>query len=145
MFQARVFMSALSSSARALAIFNFCLCLLALIPVIFAFLVFFTTPSLRQSQQNYLFISFLTTALLYIFLGMIFSGHNAIYNNFELLIQNCAVYGLINQFCATMEVYSLAALAIERYFAIVRQRRLTKNEIIGLIGFGWIDCLVLAS
>jgi hypothetical protein len=128
-----------SDAVRATAIFKTILSCIALIPLITAFLVFFTTPSLLKSHQNYLFISLLSSVLICLGVGTVNFAYVAIHNEAGILDGiGCIIDGFVCHFCGGMELYSLAALAIERYFAIVKERALSKKQIVYLISFGWI-------
>jgi hypothetical protein len=134
-----------SSFVRAVASVNFALYPIFLIPILIAFSVFTTNSSLRKTQQNYLFFNLLVNSFMFISINSIFVGYAVIQNHSGLLEgPGCIISGFINQFCTPMELYILTTLAIERYFAIVHQRTLSKKTILCMIVFGWIECIFLA-
>ncbi len=80
--------------------------------------------------------------ILLVFGVIYFAGYQMVIKNSNILeIQwVCYFQGYIIAFFPAMEVYILMCIALERYFAIKRQRPLSRHRIIGLLVFGY--CLL---
>jgi hypothetical protein len=123
----------------------FILTLISFIAILFAFVVFFTTPVLRNAQQNYLFLSLLATWLCMVVNVAFTQGYSTITNSWIFLSgYGCTVTGFINQMACGLEIYSLMCLAIERYYAIIRGKALLKKDILIMVTVGWITQPFLA-
>ncbi len=87
----------------------------------------------------------MTTGLIFMASQLVLVGHASIYNEVGLLDGiGCDFNGFTNQLSGSMELYILAALAIERYFAIVKGKPLSKHQILYMIAFGWIESLLVS-
>ncbi len=121
---------------------------------IIAIICFFTTllaivayfrSNIRYTYQNLLLLNLLINAMIFSLTIIIFNGHGAVMGNSNILMGlGCSIDAFLNLFCCFLEIYTLMCTALERYFAIVKLKPLTLNQIIGLLVFGWIECGLLA-
>jgi hypothetical protein len=124
---------------------SFSLSIIAILSIMFALAVFFMTPALRTAQSNYLLLSLLATCLVLSVSFVILDGILIMDGSWIFLSgMGCLSTGFLNQMCLILEVYTLMCMAVERYFAVVRERPLSKSEILLMVVFGWIGCAFLA-
>jgi hypothetical protein len=121
--------------------FNSIIALISTCSTILAILAYFKSLTIRQAYQNLLLLNLLINSIIFSVNQMVFYGQMAIVKNPSILTIGwaCSLNGLINFFCAGMELYALMCIGIERYFAIKKQKPLSRNQIIGLLVFGWIE------
>jgi hypothetical protein len=119
--------------------------IISFLTTVFAIVAYFKSPTIRQAYQNLLLLNLLFNALIFSISAATFNGYGSIMGNSNILMGlGCSINGFLNVFCCCMEIYSLMGIALERYFAIVKQTPLNFNQIIGLLVFGWIECGLLA-
>jgi hypothetical protein len=127
--------------------FQFIIHIIGFFATLLAITVYFRSSSIRKSHQNLLFLNLLVNSFIYIVFGSsIFSGYGAIMKNSNILdIQwVCYFNGIILTLCCLMELYTLTCIASERYFMIVKEKPLSRNQIIGLLVFGYCSLGVMS-
>jgi hypothetical protein len=118
---------------------------ISLFSILFALTVFFCTPALRKAHQNYLVLSLMMTCLATVYNAGVHYGHVAISNSYSFLIgANCNLNGFLNGMLCIVEIYTLMCMAIERYFIVVRQRALSRMEMVILLAVGWVEAAFIA-
>jgi hypothetical protein len=134
----------LPNGARIAAGFILVLAIFSFFSISFALLVFFMTPALRNAQQNYLFLSLLVTCLVMVVNTIVIQSYSTITNSWGFLLGNqCKATGFIIQTASGLEAFSLMCIAIERYFIIIKERALSKTEVIAMLVIGWFVCFFI--
>ncbi len=126
--------------------FNFIISIAIFFTTSLAILAYKMSMAIRQAYSNILLLNLLINAIVISINSMIFFGYGAIMGNSNILSIQwvCSLNGFFNVFCCGMEIYTLMCIALERYFAIVKQYPLTLKQIMGLLVFGWIECGLVA-
>jgi hypothetical protein len=111
-----------------------------------AIAAYFHSPTIRQAHQNLFMLTLLINAIVFSLNLIIFVGYGALMGNSNILSNEwaCSTNAFLNLFCCFIEIYTLMCIALERYFAIVKLKPLTLNQIIGLMVFGWIEVGLLS-
>jgi hypothetical protein len=120
-------------------IFCFIIGMISVFTSALAIIVYFRSLTIRKASQNLLFLNLLINACIYSLAAAIYNGSGVISGNSNFLAISwiCNFEGFINMFCCGMEIYTLMCIALERYFAIKKQKPLSFNYIIGLLIFGY--------
>jgi hypothetical protein len=119
--------------------FYFFISIISLLTTTLAIFAYFKSIIIRQAYQNLLLLNLLTNAYAYTVVQIAFYGPMIMMKTPEILTVQwaCSLNGFLNVFCCGMELYTLMCIALERYFAIVKQKPLTSNQIVGLLVFGY--------
>jgi hypothetical protein len=129
-----------SPSALAASYISLFISIISIVSTLFAILAYFHSISIRNAHQNLLLLNLLFNALLFAIKNAIFSGHVSFLKNADLLMgYGCSLDGFLNFFCGGMEIQTLTYIALERYFAIKRQKSLHLKQILTLLTIGWVS------
>jgi hypothetical protein len=104
-----------------------------------AIIAYFRSATIRKSYQNLFLLNLLVNSLLWTMFTIGFYGFMSYMKSSDIFsigwVCNLNAFGSL--YFASVEIYTVACIATERWFAIKKQKQLSRKHIIAFLVFGY--------